>query len=282
MLLGSHLSTAGGLHHALEKAHGYGFKAVALFVRSPRQWEAPPLTPEAIATFRATRRKCGIKKVVAHAGYLINLAGDAVQQRKGKKALREELSRCDALGIEYLVLHPGSWPRLAVGVRRIARNLDEIMASLPDLRTKLLLEGTAGQGNCIGHRFEHLAELLSAVDQPRRYGICLDTAHLLAAGYDLRTAETWAETMGEFDRIVGLKRLLAVHCNDSRKPLGARVDRHAHIGLGEIGLEGFRAIVNDRRLAPLPFIMETPKGTREADGRDWDEINAEQLLALMA
>ena len=280
MLLGSHLSTAGGLHHALEKAHGYGFEAVALFVRSPRQWEAPPLAPEAIRTFRGTRRKCGIRKVVAHAGYLINLAGDAVQQRKGKKALREELSRCHALGIEYLVLHPGSWPRLEVGIRRIARNLDEIMASLPDLKTTLLLEGTAGQGNCIGHRFEHLAELLGAVAQPRRYGVCLDTAHLLAAGYDLRTAEAWNETMAAFDRIVDLKRLRAIHINDSRKPLGSRVDRHAHIGLGEIGLEGFRAIVNDARLARLPFIMETPKGERESDGRDWDVINAEQLQAL--
>jgi deoxyribonuclease-4 len=280
MILGSHLSTSGGLHKALESAGDYGFPAVALFLRSPRQWVAPPLEPEDIRTFRAARKRVGTEVIVAHASYLINLAGDSPARDKGIAAVTEDLERCAALGIEFLVLHPGSCPDLAEGIDRIAAGLDEAMESVARKRVKLLLESTAGQGNCIGHRFEHLAELLSRVRRPSRYGLCLDTAHLFAAGYDLRTPADWRTTMQAFDHIVGFKHLCVMHVNDSKKPLASRVDRHEHIGLGEIGPDAFGHLVNDERFIDIPLILETPKGTRDEDGRDWDEINAEVLHEL--
>lgn len=280
MWLGSHLSTAGGLHCALAAAHEYGFPVVALFVRSPRQWAAPPLKPEEIRTFRSVRRRTGIRAVVAHASYLVNLAGDPPQRARGIAAVAEDLQRCAALGIEYLVLHPGSCPDTGEGIRRIVAGLDEAMATVPRRRVKLLLESTAGQGNGIGHRFEHLAELLRRVRRGARYGVCLDTAHLFAAGYDIRTPKRWRETMQAFADTVGFAHLHAVHVNDSRKPLGSRVDRHEHIGRGEIGPAAFRYLVHDERFADIPLIMETPKGTRDEDGLDWDEVNAETLRRL--
>ena len=155
------------------------------------------------------------------------------------------------------------------------------METVANKRVKLLLEVTAGQGKCIGHRFEHLAELLSRVKRKSRYGICLDTAHMFAAGYDLRKPKAWEETMNAFESIVGLKNLQAMHVNDSKKPLGSRVDRHENIGEGEIGLAGFKNLVNDSRFENIPLIMETPKGNRTSDGRDWDEVNAEVLQSLV-
>jgi len=281
MLLGSHLSTSGGLHNALKDAGEYGFHATALFVRSPRQWSAPPLTREAIAEFKRARKESGVEVVVAHASYLINLAGEPPQRKNGLGAVQEDLARCAALGIEHLVLHPGSCPDLEEGIRRIADGLDEAMETVANKRVKLLLEVTAGQGKCIGHRFEHLAELLSRVKRKSRYGICLDTAHMFAAGYDLRKPKAWEETMNAFESIVGLKNLQAMHVNDSKKPLGSRVDRHENIGEGEIGLAGFKNLVNDSRFENIPLIMETPKGNRTSDGRDWDEVNAEVLQSLV-
>jgi deoxyribonuclease-4 len=281
MLLGSHLSAAGGPHRALEAAAGYGFKAVALFVRSPRQWRAPALTGEAIRRFRDARARAGIEVVVAHANYLYNLAGQPAIRRRSMEALRDELQRCAALGIEYLVLHPGSCPNAEQGIRRIARGVNQILRSLRGQTVELLLEGTAGQGNSLGHRFEDLAAIFDRVDAPAPVGVCLDTCHLFAAGYELRSARGWKSTAREFDRIVGFKRLKALHCNDSRKGLGSRVDRHTHIGEGEIGRSGFAQVLNDRRMRNLPVILETPKGRRASDGRDWDEINVETIRSLL-
>jgi deoxyribonuclease-4 len=279
MLLGSHLSTAGGLHHALEAARGYGFDAVALFVRSPRQWRAPPLSAEAVATFKETRERCGIRAVVAHANYLYNLAGAPENRKRSVDSLADELTRCAELGIEFLVLHPGSNPDPEAGLRLIAAGLDEAMAEAPE-GVRLLIEGTAGQGNTLGHRFEHLARILESVRRPARFAVCLDTCHLFAAGYDLRAPEAWAATLSDFDRRVGLRHLLAWHCNDSLKPFASRRDRHAHIGEGALGREAFRNLVNDPRFTDTPLILETPKEKRESDGRDWDEINAETLCRL--
>ncbi len=278
MILGSHLSISGGLHRALEAADGYGFDCVAMFVRNQRQWRSSPLSDEAIATFVEVRRKSGIGPVVAHGSYLVNLAGKTDVRRKSIAAMRDEIDRCERLGIEYLVFHPGSHEQADEGIGLIAEALNEIVTDRSG-PTKILLETTAGQGNYIGHTFEQLADILARLEVAERFGVCLDTCHIFAAGYDIRTPEAYRKTMDEFDRIIGLERLPAIHLNDSVRDLGSRVDRHTHIGLGKIGLAAFAEIVNDPRLADLPMILETPKGTDDA-GRDWDEFNAGTLRAL--
>ncbi len=279
MLLGSHLSISGGLYRAIEVADGYGFDCVAMFVRNQRQWRASPLSAEAIATFVEVRRRLKIAPVVAHGSYLVNLAGKADVRRKSVAAMRDELDRCERLGIEYLVFHPGSREDADEGVGLIADALNGIVAGRGG-RTKILLETTAGQGNCIGYRFEQLADILERLESPERFGVCLDTCHIFAAGYDIRTPDDYRKTMDEFDRIIGMKRLFAVHLNDSVRDLGSRVDRHAHIGLGKIGLAAFAEIVNDRRLTAIPMILETPKGA-DAAGRNWDDLNAAAMRALV-
>ena len=280
MLLGSHLSTAGGLHVAFDEADRLKFEALALFVSIPRQWKLAPLSQDAIARFRARRERSGVKVIVAHASYLLNLAGEKETRDKSMRALGDELHRCHALGIEYLVLHPGSRPDQEQGIDRIVKGLNQVMTPLARKKVTLLLEGTAGQGNTIGHRFEHLADILRGVRHRSRYGICLDTCHLFAAGYDLRTPRAWNTTLKEFDAIVGLEHLRAMHCNDSRKDFDSRVDRHAHIGQGKIGRQAFGHIVRDKRLADVPYILETPKGERESDAKQWDAINAGILRRL--
>ncbi|MBT3277855.1 MAG: deoxyribonuclease IV [Phycisphaerales bacterium] len=279
MQLGSHLSIAGGLENALIAAQSFGFTAVALFVRNQRQWAAKPLEDAQVETFLAARADAEIQVVVAHGSYLLNLASTKPEsRRKSIDALADDLGRTSRLGIEYLVIHPGSNPDHAEGIAGIIAGIDEAIA-LADPSTMLLLETTAGQGNCIGHRFEDLAEIRAGVAEPDRLGVCLDTAHIFAAGYDIRTAETYAETMAEFDRVVGIKHLKAIHCNDSLKDFATRVDRHAHIGEGKIGVEAFRQLVNDKRLATIPMILETPKA-QTADGEDYDAINKRVLEGL--
>ncbi len=281
MLIGSHLSIAGGLHRALETAHDYQFDCVAMFVRNQVRWKAPPLRDEAVEKFRSTRQQLAIGPVVAHASYLINLAGREEVRRKSITAMIEDVSRCARLGVDFLVFHPGSHEQTAEGIRLIADALNRIAADarLDDESTKILLETTAGQGNCIGHRFEQLAEILSQVDAPEQFGVCLDTCHIFAAGYDIRTPQTYAETMADFDRTVGLDRLLAIHLNDSRREFASRVDRHAHIGEGFIGREGLANIVRDPRLQAIPMILETPKGLDD-QGRDCDKVNVATLRSL--
>ncbi|MDA0991590.1 MAG: deoxyribonuclease IV [Verrucomicrobia bacterium] len=281
MIIGSHLSTAGGLHNALLAADDYGFRALALFVSQPRQWKLPPLTPENVELFLKTRKQGQVEVIVAHASYLLNLAGDDAVRDKSIAALSGELDRCATLGIEYLVLHPGSHEDEDIGCERIIAGLDAAMQVLPRKSVVLLIEGTAGQGKNLGHRFEHLGRILKGVKKSSRYGICLDTCHLFAAGYEVRTPDGWNQTMAEFDQHVGLANLKAIHCNDSLKPFGSRVDRHEHISQGMIGRQGFANVVNDERLRQLPFILETPKGTRESDGKDWDKINVATLKKLI-
>ncbi|KKM81595.1 hypothetical protein LCGC14_1328180 [marine sediment metagenome] len=281
MLLGAHLSVAGGLHRALEAAADYDFDTVAIFVRNQLRWRAGGLTDEAVGLFRRTRRRLGIGPVLAHGSYLINLAGAAPLRRKSIRAMSEELARCGRLGVEYYVLHPGS-PGAAgreVGIVRVAGALNRIIAGCRHRRVKVLLETTAGAGSLLGSTFEELAEILARLDRPRRFGVCLDTCHVFAAGYDIRTPKAYRDTMARFDRTVGLDRLLAVHVNDSLGPLGSRRDRHEHIGRGRIGRRGFANLMSDARLADLPMILETPKGATD-DGRDWDRVNADLLRRL--
>ena len=280
MILGSHLSIGGGLHRALLSAGEYGFDTVAMFVRNHVQWRFRPLANEAVAEFRRVRRRTGIGPVVAHGSYLVNLAGLADVRNKSIPAMIEDLDRCGRLGIEFLVLHPGSRASEKRGIGLIVGALNRIMDACPHHRPKIVLETTAGQGNCIGHRFEQLAAILNAVDRPRRFGVCLDTCHVFAAGYDMRTKPACRAMIDELDRVVGLDRLMAIHLNDSRRELASRVDRHAHIGQGHIGLAGFAALVNDPRLAQVPMILETPK-VLDDDGHDMDAVNAGIIRGLV-
>lgn len=280
MLLGAHLSIRGGLHHALLRAGEHGFGTAAMFVRSQLQWRVPPLDDEAAATFRRTRRRLGISPVVAHGSYLVNLAGRPAIRRRSIAAVRADLARCGRLGIEYLVLHGGSRQDADEGTRLIAEAVNEVLDALACRRPKLLLETTAGMGSSLGCTFEQLAAILERIGCPRRVGVCLDTCHVFAAGYDIRTPRAYRRTMAHFDELIGLDRLRAIHLNDSRGALGCRRDRHEHIGRGCIGRRGFANFVNDPRLAHVPMILETPKG-KDPRGRDWDEVNAQTLRKLV-
>jgi deoxyribonuclease-4 len=280
MRLGAHLSIAGGMWKALVKAGEYGFDTVAVFLRNQRQWRAPELSERTVRRFIALRRELGISPVVAHGSYLVNLAGRAEVREKSIAVTVEDLSRCVRLGIEYLVLHPGCNRQVEDGVRLIAEALDWVFAECPDPRPRILLETTAGQGGSIGSSFEQLAGILGRVGEPLRYGVCLDTCHVFAAGYDIRSPSAYAETMRRFDGALGLGRLLAIHLNDSLRELGSRVDRHAHVGKGRIGRRGLANFVNDSRLTDVPMILETPKG-KAPGGRDWDQINAEVVRSLV-
>ncbi|MDY7009947.1 MAG: deoxyribonuclease IV [Planctomycetota bacterium] len=279
MILGSHLSISGGLHRALESAGDYGFDCVAMFVRNQRQWRAGALSDEAIATFHEVRRRLKIAPVVAHGSYLVNLAGKPDVRRKSIIAMSDELDRCERLGIEYLVFHPGSHENEDEGIALVAEALGEIVAEIRG-KTKILIETTAGQGHYLGRTFEQIAEILARLERQKRFGVCLDTCHIFAAGYDIRTPKAYRKTVDEFDKVIGIGQLLAIHLNDSVGELGSRVDRHTHIGEGKIGLAGFAEILNDRRLADLPMILETPKGADEA-GRDWDDLNVASLRGLV-
>ena len=283
MLLGSHLSVAGGLHNALLAARKYRFDTVALFVRNQRQWACPPLAEEEVERFRALRKELGISPVIAHGSYLMNLCGAEPVRAKSIAALVEDVGRCRRLGIDFLVLHPGSNTDRPNGVRLIAEGLNQAVrlsaASGETGETVILLETTSGAGRTLGGRFEDLAEILALVDRPERFGVCLDTCHVFAAGYDLRAPEAYAATIAQFDAVVGLPRLRAIHLNDSLGDLGSRLDRHAHIGKGKIGRAGFANLLRDERLAQVPLILETPKG-RDSRGRDWDRINARAVRGL--
>lgn len=278
MILGAHLSIAGGLEQALVKAGEYGFDAVALFLRNQRQWAASPMSEQTVEAFRRLRQELNIQAVVAHGSYLLNLAGQGEVYRRSMDAMVDDLERCRRLGIEDLVIHPGSCEDEQAGLERISQAVRELL-DRSARSVRVVLETTAGQGACLGWRFEHLAEMIRRCGRPARVGVCIDTAHIFAAGYDIRSAEAYEQTMTQFERIVGLERLRVVHVNDSTRELGSRVDRHAHIGHGQIGLTAFHSLVNDARLAAVPLILETPKGEDE-QGRDWDAVNARRLRRL--
>jgi len=262
MQLGAHESIAGGLHKAFDRARSVGCEAVQIFVKSNRSWAVKPLTEKEITVFKAKAEETGIQPVVAHTSYLLNLGTpDDALWAKSRDTLTVELERCEALGVPWLVLHPGSHVGMGeeAGLARVAQALGEVHAATPGFCAQIILETTAGQGTNLGYRFEHLAWLLERTPQGERLGICLDTCHVFAAGYELRTPEGYEATMEEFDHIIGLERLKALHLNDSKHDLGSRKDRHEHIGKGHIGLEGFRHVLNDARLAGLPGLLETSK-----------------------
>jgi deoxyribonuclease-4 len=252
---------AGGLHLAPANGLLIGATAIQVFTRNHRQWACRPLADGEPAAFKAALAGTGIGAVMAHASYLINLAALSPDfLARSRENLAGEILRCDALGIPHVVVHPGAHMGAGeeAGLRAVARSLDDVHQRTPGARVRTLLEATAGQGSCLGHRFEHLARLLSLVKAPERVGVCLDTCHLLAAGYDLARPRGYEQTMAEFERVVGLRELHAIHLNDSRTPLGSRVDRHARAGEGHLGLAAFRRILNDPRLRGIPMVVETP------------------------
>ena len=281
-LFGAHMSVAGGCHNALLIAQKHGCDTVQLFTKNANQWEGKPLTDADCATFRTTLAETKLRFPTAHDSYLINLASpDATLYRRSIEAFVVEVERAEALGLAYLVTHPGTPTDgdEAAGLARIAAALDEVHRRCPHAKVQVLLETTAGQGRSLGHRFEHLARVIELVQAPERLGVCLDTCHVFAAGYPLAPEVDYQATMGEFDRTIGLDRLKVFHVNDSLKSLGSRVDRHAHLGKGHLGLEPFRLLVNDPRFADRPMILETPK--EGENGEEMDPINLRTLRDLV-
>ena len=278
-LLGAHMSIAGGHALAIDRATDFGMTACQIFTKNANQWAAKPIAPDAAEGFRAKVAESGVGFVVAHDSYLINLASpDDTLWQRSIAAFGDELGRADQLGVPWLVTHPGAHmgSGIDVGVRRVATGLNRLFDTLPDLEVTVLLETTAGQGTTLGRTFEELAAILALVEDKARVGVCFDTCHIFAAGYDIRDAEVYTVTMQAFDDIIGFDHLHVFHLNDSKKGLGAHVDRHTHVGEGELGTEAFRLLLNDERFAEHPGILETPKGD---DGED-DRRNMAMLRAL--
>ncbi len=279
LLVGAHMSIAGGIHKALARAEQAGCTTLQVFLKNSNQWKGKILTEEDRRLYLQAGRRSGISPVVAHSSYLINLASpDPDLNRKSLDAFVEEMERANYLEISGVVLHPGAHMGAGEkkGIERVARALNRALDRVgPPVR--ILLENTAGQGTSLGHRFEQLAEILERLSNGERVGVCLDTCHTFAAGYDISTEDGYRRTMSEFDRLVGVGRIAVFHVNDCKKDLGSRVDRHTHIGKGHIGLEAFRCLVNDRRFARVPKILETPKGEDLKE----DKMNLATLRSLV-
>jgi deoxyribonuclease-4 len=281
-LFGAHMSIAGGCHKALLDAKAHQCDVVQLFTKCANHWEARDLTDDEVRTFRRTLRQTGLRQPMAHDSYLINLASpDEALYRRSIEAFVIELQRAERLGLRYLIAHPGAHVDSGeeAGLDRVAAAVNEVHARLPDLRVRILLETTAGQGSTLGYRFEHFARIFERVAASQRVDVCFDTCHVFAAGYLLAPQEEYEKTLTAFDKVVGLKRLRVFHVNDSLKPHGSRIDRHAHIGQGHLGLEPFRLLVNDPRFRNHPLILETPK--EEDDGDDMDAVNLATLRGLV-
>ncbi|MGQ9838955.1 MAG: deoxyribonuclease IV [Anaerolineae bacterium] len=262
MFLGAHMSVAGGLSLAFERARSIGINTMQIFTKNQNRWEQKPTPPEEIERWFRAQVETGIGPVVSHAAYLLNLGTpDDALWEKSVNALIDELTRAEQLGILGVVLHPGAHMDSGeeAGIARIVAGLNRAHAATAGYKTLTLLETTAGQGTVLGYTFDQLRMMAEGVHEPERIGFCLDTCHIFVAGYDIRTPETYAATMAEFDRLLGLQRLRCIHFNDAKKPLGSRVDRHDHIGTGELGLSAFGFFLNDLRLSQVPMILETPK-----------------------
>lgn len=276
------MSIAGGYYKAVDAAKAAGCDCVQVFTKNNNQWRAKPITDEDVTRFQDALTEHGITHPIAHNSYLINLGSpDDELWKKSIDAMVVEVQRADLLGIPCVVAHPGSYTTSseALGLKRIAKGLNEVHKQTRKAKAKILLETTAGQGSNLGCRFEHLATILEKVRNPDRLGICWDTCHVFAAGYPTGTEKEYKATMRQFNKLVGVKLIRAFHFNDSLKPFGSRVDRHAGIARGEMGLQPFRFLLNDRRFRKIPMYLETPKG--EEKGRDLDEINLEVLRGLV-
>ncbi len=261
-MIGAHVSIAGGVENAPLNGRRVRCEAIQVFTRSQRKWRSAPFPPEAAGAFREAMARTGLGRSIAHASYLFNFAGSAAIRKLSSEGLLDEWDRTEALGLLGIVLHPGAHRERGeeVGVRRVVESLNRVERSRPGHRSLIIIENTAGQGSCLCCRLEGLEAVFSGLRHPERFGVCLDTAHLFAAGYDIRPPGGIEKVLEEFQRRIGISRLQAFHLNDSKTPLGSRVDRHQHPGRGEIGLAPFRALVNDRRFVSLPMIIEIPGG----------------------
>ncbi|MEX1158714.1 MAG: deoxyribonuclease IV [Thermomicrobiales bacterium] len=269
--LGAHMSISGGFDKAVQRAKSVDSDALQIFTKNQKQWKAKPILDEDAALFRQQCLDCAISPVVAHDSYLINLASPNDETwEKSIDAFRIELERCEQLGIPFLVTHPGAHMKSGVelGVSRVAQALDRVHTDLPGYTVRTLLETTAGQGTTLGATFEELEAIMAGVAAPERLGVCFDTCHIFVAGYDIRTPDAYAQTMEQFDSTVGVERIEAFHFNDALTEFGSKRDRHAHIGAGFIGTEGFRNFMNDGRFAGKPALLETEKGEDLREDRE--------------
>lgn len=272
----------GGIEKAIERGQSIGCSTIQLFTKSNRQWHAKPLSQDAIELFGNTAKESGIYPIIAHATYLINIASPEKKiEHASIQALTTELDRCQELGIHYLVLHPGSSVKGTPeeGIERIITNLNTILDKAPG-NTVISLETMAGQGSALCSTFEQISQIIKGIHHKKRIGVCFDTCHVFAAGYDLRTAKTYEQTWKHFDDVIGLDKLNVIHVNDSKKGLNSRVDRHEHIGKGELGLEAFRLLFNDKRFFDIPKILETPKATEEPFTED--KMNMKTIRGLLS
>jgi deoxyribonuclease IV len=281
-LLGAHMSIAGGYYRAADAAAELGMETVQIFTKNNNQWRAKPLSDEDVRLFKEAINRHKLKIPCAHDSYLINIGSpnDELWQ-KSLDSLVIELERGEALGLAGVVMHPGSHVESSEkeGLKRIIKGLNEAIRRTKGFAVELWLENTAGQGTNLGHRFEHIAELIRRTKDSSRLGVCIDTCHVFAAGYGMKTKPEYQATMDELDDVIGLDRVRAFHLNDSKKPQGSRVDRHAHIGEGELGLEPFRYVLKDRRFRKLPMYLETKKEDR--GGEPMDAINLRTLRSLL-
>ena len=281
ILLGAHFSIAKGIHNSLYEAGNYGCTALQIFTKNATTWKERTLSKAEIDRFNEARNRTGITAIASHTSYLINLASDdPKKQRLSCNALARELIRSSKLGIPFVVLHPGAHMGKgeAEGISRIASSINQIFEENRGLETRLLLETTAGQGSGLGHAFGQLSSIINRVNDVDRLGICLDTSHIFAAGYDIRNRASYQRTLASFDSVVGMEKLCLIHLNDSKKKLDSRVDRHEHIGEGHIGIKAFELFMNDPRFRQVPKIIETPK---HKEGRDYDRVNLDRLRALV-
>ena len=280
-ILGAHMSIAGGYYRAVEIAHQCKCDCVQLFTKNNNQWRAKPITDKDVQLFRDALQKHKISHPISHSSYLINLASpDDELWKKSIASFAMELQRAETLGIPFVIVHPGSYTTSSetAGIKRIVRALDDVHRRTSGA-AQCLLETTAGQGSNLGWRFEHLADMIDGVKDPARVGICFDTCHVFAAGYPLGSEQDYRTTMAALNKTVGIKKVKAIHLNDSKRELGSRVDRHDHIGRGKMGLAPFRFLLNDRRFRKTPMYLETPKG--QENGVQLDVINLRRLRRLV-
>lgn len=279
-LLGAHVSIAGGIHNAVDRGASSGCGVIQIFTQNSNQWKGKAVSPADAQLFRDKLAASGISHVVSHDIYLINLAAAPGEVKdKSLIAFKEEMQRCAALGIEKIVMHPGSHTGDGeeVGIRRICEAFDQLFGEVPQFTGKVLLENTAGQGTNLGYRFDHLKAIMEGSSYSTRFGVCFDTCHAFASGYPIADRDGYRRTFDDFDSSLGIDKLMAFHLNDSKKGLGCKVDRHEHIGAGALGLEPFRFILNDPHFKLVPKFIETPKG----DADEMDAVNLKLLRSLV-